>query len=249
MRTVYNDPLDFPLDTRSENALAQLNAKGFVIIPDFYTREKCIQIIAGIEEILKKYKEKIWVDAYEADHRIFGADNLSQTINAFYHEELINQIIYKYEGSSNRQGFVMAAKLKAAPKNLGSGQGWHRDSPSFKQTKAILYLTDTGIENGPFQYIEGSHKPLSVLYSQFRYRLKFNESRFTDDEIDRIIKDKPSSLHTITGAAGTLIIADTRGIHRGAPIINGTRYALTDYLWFNSDIPAHIKPLVIYNES
>ena len=44
---------------------------------------------------------------------------------------------------------------------------------------------------------------------------------------------------TLSGAQGDLIIANTFGIHRGAPVTAGTRYALTNYYYPNG-IPSHM---------
>ena len=51
------------------------------------------------------------------------------------------------------------------------------------------------------------------------------------------IEDKSISLldqrriETIKGKAGTLILVDTSLIHRGKPLVNGCRYALTNYYY------------------
>ena len=238
--------LNYLSSTRQKIILNEIVKSGYSIIPDFYTAEQCAELINEIERLLVKVKDKVWVDSFHSDHRIFGANHLSETIQSFYDNSFINEIIYAYEGTNNRVGFVLAAKLNATEENLGSGQGWHRDNPANKQTKAILYLTDTDMEHGPFQYIKGSHKSVSVVYNQINYGFKFNQNRFEEADINKLISNNPSLLETVIGKAGTLIITDTRGIHRGMPIKAGTRYALTDYLWFNMAIPAHVNELIIY---
>ena len=129
----------------------------------------------------------------------------------------------------------------------GSGGGWHRDDADAKQTKAILYLSDVEMENGPFQFIEGSHKPWDIYRMAFKYNFSFGQNRFTDQELEKVIQDQPNRLKTFTGKAGTLILTDTRGLHRGMPIRKGERYALTNYNWVRTAIPEHVQKVIIKN--
>jgi len=56
-------------------------------------------------------------------------------------------------------------------------------------------------------------------------------SRFSNNEIKKILKKNNSTSIKITGKAGTLILVDTSLIHRGNPLKHGTRYALTNYMY------------------
>ena len=55
-----------------------------------------------------------------------------------------------------------ANKVKYNKNNLGSGGGWHRDDFNF-QFKAILYLNDVSMDNGPFQLIENSNGLINII--------------------------------------------------------------------------------------
>jgi hypothetical protein len=91
-------------------------------------------------------------------------------------------------------------------------QMWHRDTEGGpKQLRAMCYLSDVTIENGPLCYVPGSHK--SEVYG-----------RFTDAEFEDIY---PRDLwQTYTGPRGTVILFDTVGFHRGLPNVSGRREAL-----------------------
>jgi hypothetical protein len=236
---------DSALDARGRLVLADLRLKGIHVIPDYFDRGTCRQIVQDIDDLIVRYRDKIWVDQFEADHRIFGADRLSPRIAPFWANPFVDAVVSAYQGSQARVGFTMANRIVAKEGNLGSGQGWHRDSPAFKQTKAILYLTDVSDANGPFQYLEGTHSPASVAIEQARNGFTLNQNRFTDDEMDRVIARNPDRLRTLTASAGTLIVTDTRGLHRGMPIREGARYALTNYMWFGMPAPQHVLDLVV----
>ena len=60
---------------------------------------------------------------------------------------------------------------------------------------------------------------------------------FQDDEILSIVNNIDGfKISTITGKAGDLILVNTRGLHRGAPLTEGTRKAVTTYS-FRNKIP------------
>jgi ectoine hydroxylase-related dioxygenase (phytanoyl-CoA dioxygenase family) len=92
-------------------------------------------------------------------------------------------------------------------------QLWHRDTEGgAKQLRAMCYLTDVDLENGPLCYVPGSTKSETF-------------GRFTDLEFDREVF--PARLwQTYTGPRGTVILFDTMGFHRGLPNISGRREAL-----------------------
>ncbi len=59
------------------------------------------------------------------------------------------------------------------------------------------------------------------------------QSSFLQEKVDKIIENDPDRLKTLTGKAGTLVLVDTSIIHRGIPVKNGIRYALTNYFLKN----------------
>ena len=123
---------------------------------------------------------------------------------------------------------TLAAKVVAKPKNLGSGGGWHRDSMYEKQIKAILYLSDVSENNGPFQYVVGSNNKASVLRTLNLHHGE-NLKRFRSEDLEAWCQRNQARIETITGSAGDVILVDTRGLHRGKPIVSEVRYALTNY--------------------
>ena len=93
---------------------------------------------------------------------------------------------YKYDNVY----FTLAGHLKFESNNLGSGGGWHRDSPFTNQIKTIVYLTDVSSNNGPFEYLVGSHKRSFYAKLKNRWAIELNRMRFTNQEIDKITKCK-----------------------------------------------------------
>ena len=83
---------------------------------------------------------------------------------------------------------------------------WHRDlNTPLHLLKAFFFLTDCGPENGPHEFVRGSHRNLGVLNGK-RY--------FSDNEVDGAFPPNGSEREMSVVRAGTVIIEDTRGLHR-----------------------------------
>lgn len=168
-----------------------------------------------------------------------GIEALEPTLN-IYTDPLIYRVINTLYHNKNLDGFIMAGKLLFKELNLGSGGGWHRDSVGQEQFKALVYLTDVDLQHGPFQYFIKTSKITSMKAAEKYFDIGKKQNRLSDEQIALYPKNR---LRTFCAERGTLIIANTRAIHRGMPISSGVRYALTTYSWA-SDIPKHILPFV-----
>jgi hypothetical protein len=94
-----------------------------------------------------------------------------------------------------------------------SAQLFHFDLDRAKFLKIFIYLTDVSEHNGPHVYVRGTH------HRKVRPLLKTD--RISDEELfsyyprDRAV--------TVTAPKGTVFVADTRGFHKGLPLVSGTR--------------------------
>lgn len=83
---------------------------------------------------------------------------------------------------------------------------WHRDLNDRHQLlKMFIFLSDTGVDNGPHEFVRGSHTNVA----------KLNDKRYYDDEeVDRTFPPGSPARLVSEVRAGTVIIEDTRGLHR-----------------------------------
>ncbi|BAY13437.1 phytanoyl-CoA dioxygenase [Calothrix sp. NIES-2098] len=110
-----------------------------------------------------------------------------------------------YHGVHLRKDFVNQAQFETLL--------WHRDIEDRRVLKIIIYLNDVEEKHGPFEYVPLS---LTSIYRPNFYRLqpKLKYSGINDESLNEIIPK--SAWKSCTGAAGTVIIADTRRlIHHG----------------------------------
>jgi hypothetical protein len=170
-------------------------------------------------------------------------------VSNFYHDNRISNLICYYLQSPNTVGYSMINRLTAKANNLGSGGGWHRDSLGNRDIKAILYVSDVSADNGPFQYLLGSHRVYHRLSVIWQCGEHLRKKRFEGDEAESFIISR-SELQTVTGKAGTLVLADTTGIHRGCPISTGVRYAITNYYWRDArSVPSRMIDIALQTEA
>ena len=214
--------------------LKELKLKGLVVIPKYFTIQQAEKIESEIDDYLKikiNNKNLIWSDDALSDFRIFNSESKikSKLIKKFLNDPFIENIRKKYTGRNKSKKSVLAAKLISKQGNLGSGGGWHFDSPYSRQFKALMYLSDVTIDNGPYAYIEKSSSKWLHIKCFFKGLIKPGQYRFTNNEVMKISNKLNLKNQIVTGTKGDLILVDVTAFHRGQPIKSGTRHAITLY--------------------
>jgi hypothetical protein len=228
-KAIYKNKIVVELNDDEQELIDQLKRFGFVVIPDYYTKEKCAIIRAEIDKLIESNSEYLWVDEKKSDHRIYGAEQLSAIIKEFHDDPFLLKLAEAFNEVPIINSHTLVGKIVAVMDNLGSGQGWHRDSASPFQFKALIYVSNACDVNGPFQYLIGSNKVKSLFQQIWNSGMKVNHTRFREKDIEQIQKSGDYKIHTLTANAGSLVLVNTFGIHRGKPIEQGYRYALTNY--------------------
>ncbi|MEQ9528708.1 MAG: phytanoyl-CoA dioxygenase family protein, partial [Parvibaculaceae bacterium] len=205
----------------------QLRRDGVTVVDGFLIPEICARLRDEIDDCFAAYPSAIHEDAQKADQRLY-LNAPPGELGPIYSDKRLMDCATAYLGAEAYNLAILAARLKAVPGNLGSGGGWHRDAFA-GQVKAVLYLNDVGEDNGPFQYLRASHRLRAMIADRRCARLGIAQTRLSEEQIQTLLDGDPTRLITATGSAGTLILTDTTGLHRGMPIRAGTRYALTNY--------------------
>jgi hypothetical protein len=95
--------------------------------------------------------------------------------------------------------------------NLKRGEMFHRDVDDWNFVKVFTYLTDVDEEAGPHQYISFSHKADKLMVVR----------NFQDGEVFEAFPRE--DLRSFTGPAGTTLIENTFGLHRGTKPVHKPR--------------------------
>ena len=103
-----------------------------------------------------------------------------------------------------------------------ASQMWHRDPEDLRIIKAFIYLVDVDEETGPFTYIPKTH-----AFGEYAARdpMHTDRKRILDEEMNPVLS--PETHLVCTGPAGTMILADTVGYHRGGKPRSKDRILLT----------------------
>ena len=215
------------LSARASKILVDMERTGICVMEDFWSSEQCAAARAEVDRVIAEYPQYVNRNA-KADTRVYGANNASELIARFSDDKDLLAVASAYNHEETITAFTLAARLPASEGNQGSGEGWHRDA-FLRQFKAIIYLSDVDLGNGPLQMIRDSHQRTRVLADMKTGGLRYMQYRLDDQDVARILANEPQRLVTYTARAGTVILLDTSAVHRGMPIKTGTRYALTNY--------------------
>lgn len=122
-------------------------------------------------------------------------------------------------------------------------QLWHRDPGDSRLFKMFVAFSELTLETGAFYYIPGSH--------EFGERSSLSPPEFHDGKTNRTNDDQmravvPESKWRIcTGRRGTVILADTRGYHKGGLVERGERVLLqtlyTRHLYYKRPVVPRVR--------
>jgi hypothetical protein len=212
--------------------LGQLAERGCARIDNFWSADRCAAAAAAIDAGLDvdARGSRRWTDAEHCDMRLYLGERLDGEPRAYFEDPFVHELRRRYTGFTGGDSLLLAARMRYVAGNKGSGGGWHRDSPHRSQFKALLYLTDVTAASGPFEFVVGSHTAGNSVSMLLSGHSAPNQYRFTDGEVNALAT-RGAEIESFHGPAGTLLLVDTKGIHRGRPIESGQRYAMTHYFW------------------
>ncbi len=223
----------FVYNSEIQAIVMDIKKNGFSLIPNFFSEKECIVLKKEVDNViaLRKDQKCLWVDSYGSDERCFAAEDDSDLIaeihGSQYFQDVADNVFQAKMACSN----TLASRIEYKEGNLGSGQGWHRDGNHF-QFKAIVFLTDVEINDGPFSLLVGSHKPKSILNNIKINKYDGVKLRFEKSEVDRLISMGENIKETFTAKAGSVVFFDASCVHAGSPLRDGgLRYALTNYYY------------------
>lgn len=215
---------------KNRKILNEINQNSFFILTNFFDQNEINILNEDFDKLFRSQKKKLYnyyIDKEESDERVFNFQDFTKNADIVLNNDLISNIYKGITGRISYQTTVMANKVEYKENNKGSGGGWHKDSPIRTQFKAFIYLNDVNANNGPLEIIKGSHSLSFSIKNSFP-NLFDKKYRFSNEEIESN-REFVQKKEMLCGKAGTLILANTKAIHRGKPILEGYRKALTVY--------------------
>jgi hypothetical protein len=131
-------------------------------------------------------------------------------------------VVQEYLGCQPMLWSVSLRWTLAAPENSRQierelSQGYHFDPVATKWICLFLYLTDVNDRNGPHSYVAGTHRAGGVPIAL----LDMTDTQLPDDVLKIVYPAE--DLIELVGPARTLVASDTRGLHKGKPLLEGDR--------------------------
>jgi hypothetical protein len=229
------------LDSREQSILQQLKFNGYVVVPDYWTRERALEMRDRLEAFLERGESydfpsgaylRFWDNrAYdEGVRRLYHVDKEVRELAEYRHDPLIRRVAEAYYGLPIHSGALV---FQHNTKSNANTRYHHVDAFS-KEFKSFLYLDDVDEGNGPFAYIPGTQRShLRRIFKQLRQGS--HATGFKDEELKSLIGREVR----LTGRAGTLILADVRGFHRGTPQLDRSRSVIVNYMF---ETPGDVWP-------
>lgn len=229
-------------DVKSKQIASFINQQGFYLYRDFLNPQEISEILQIVKN--NKFKLRKTDDQLkdlnlknEDNFAFFDEKNIKSVIyeadmNFLINQDVIQSILLKSEiwniarNYFNSEPFLDHISLGVATsfnknKNTGDSEAaqlFHFDMDKPKWLKFLIYVNDVDLSNGPHSFVKFSHRNFGIPF-KFRSRgyVRLNDEELFSSNL------QPS---VITGKAGTAIIEDTRGLHKGTKLISGHRILL-----------------------
>jgi hypothetical protein len=217
--------------------LASLRRDGALLIPDFLSSEQVGRMRDAVPDI----------DAFavspEGDRSYFYAEaDRIAALAPFFDNDTVRSFAKAYV---SREAFALRRTIglkRVKGDHLTFERFYHMDTWK-PRLKAFLYLSDVGTDNAPTVYLRGSHRGYWRRHAEARIWRYYvtdssgfagDESRFflgtfLPHQVEQLKRDRGYTELVCTGAAGTLLVFDGRGLHRASPLNSGERLILTSY--------------------
>jgi len=141
-----------------------------------------------------------------------------ELIQNFVSDRKILSIAQEYLGTQPIFDFIaMWWHVKSDNPDSEAAQYFHFDMDRLRWVKLFFYITDVKDDSGPHVFIPKSHSDFGI---PFRFRRK-GYARLEDKEVEEYFPKLEWKV--FTGNAGTMIVEDTRGLHKGKHVLSGDR--------------------------
>ena len=166
----------------------------------------------GLRELRKysqlaNYNKPIIMKRSGADEGMIDIFNVDQLIQ---NKHIINTVVKTLKTFECVRDYTLQSVNMYINQGITSTRCFHLDTKNEK-LKGFIYLTPvTTLDDGPYSYVVGSHRSLELL--------SLNNKIFGRNKHKLDVPVVPTDLAVAcTGSAGTLVVSDQRGVHRGHP--------------------------------
>jgi hypothetical protein len=236
-----------------EELLRCVQEHGICVVPAYYPRAMMDEIraacVARVDvEADSNFADGSYrrVDTYRGtaaapNERVYHVDCFSPPGERFKQDEDLRAIASGYYGAPHSVHVCIYERHRY---NDIPVRGFHVDTFETSTFKVMLYLNDVERPHGPTCYIPGTHSNADLrrrkesewgpAVSAGDPSNKPHPTNFTDRELGPLLDEQVA----VEGPAGTIVLFDTWGVHRGlAPEPGFERHVLVNYYRKGADLP------------
>lgn len=224
-------------DENLNEIAASLRDKGYVVFENSLPPEMCERLMAFAmstranirkmdhEEQRSELRQEYYVSTHPVAVRYdYPVDQLigNQDVQDLLADASLLRLAGKYLRARPMADVLSMwwhTNYKAQP-DSEAAQFYHFDMDRIKWLKIFIYLTDVGLADGPHSFIEGSHATGGIP----RKFLKRGYARL--DDADVLAYYGSERQITFKAPKGTIIVEDTRGLHKGNMVSENPRLIL-----------------------
>ncbi|MGB4839017.1 MAG: hypothetical protein WBP08_08490 [Saprospiraceae bacterium] len=220
-----------------------LNEKGWYILPEKLDENIIDELMKLAKETPCKVRQTDDNKVKEHELTLYDASNPISILYSLPEESLINnstiqKLVTDFVFLNICQNYLETEPIwdvtslwwstnfsKKSDKN--AAQWFHFDMDRIKWLKVFIYLTDVNDNSGPHTFVEGTHRDEAIPFSL----LAKGYNRLSDEEVKNNFNEQ--NFKEFTAPKGTIIIEDTRGLHKGKNV-TGTHRCLLQFQMSNS---------------
>lgn len=208
------EPIGGPLD----QALALLRSEGCAIL----RRQALLPLLSRRSRAVLETMLKACADKSAAVQTIRTSDELFAQQPELYLLGLDDTLLEAAENYLDAEPLYLGAALKreAADGRLTGARHWHRDREDERMFRVIVYLSNAGLDAGPFEYVPAQPSEAAARAHDYR-------SGYLDERRAAVMAPPELRRHA-TGSAGDAVIFDgIRIFHRASLPARQDRLSLT----------------------
>lgn len=246
------DSIPQPLHPRSVEAVQALNTDGIfrssvdALAHDadlFHELSHDAQMLLAGQDIQRKIRQRYnphdakWYVVRAIGHRANRPSLPSSFVRFFLHPQVLS-IASTYLGLQVRLNYTDV--WHNIPVREGeppiSAEFWHRDHEDKRVIKLFVFLTDVDETMGPFTYVRRSQVggEFGHVYPAIPPIGRYPEQ----DALSQLITGTPLPSVSCVGPAGSIILCDTSGLHRGGRSVTKPRIVLVGVYTSNAGMDA-----------
>ena len=236
------EPPTAPMNEKAAEAVRAVKEDGIYIDETFMDRDEALalggRMRGHLDSVLEGKFERdnpVYAPPGAGTVRINKAETLDPACQAFFDDPFICNVATSASCGNPRK--VLRVDLRRGPSRHSEDDTLHFDDyPWGHRIKAFLYLSDTSEDDSPFVYAKGTHKRGPWRDHKELESIKWGHvgswGHYLNMELLYLKQTYGLEETVVTGKAGTLLIANTIGLHRGTPPTEtGERVSLTTTFW------------------